>query len=83
MRLLNYLNEGKLRLKRNGPGNYSAESGRFYVSVWQTEGPNKYWGAEITLGKYGDDDYEVENTHAQTKRELLMYIDTIMKRLSK
>ena len=82
MRLRNYLiQEQKLRLKINSPGNYSGELGRIYVNVWQTEN-KKYWGAEVTIGDYGDDDYEVENFHGGTKSELMGYVNHYIKKHS-
>lgn len=82
MRLRQYITEAKIKLKRHGPGNYYAEVGRIYIDVWQTEN-KKYWGAEITIGDYGDDDYETENFQAITKKDLMMSIETYVKNNSR
>ena len=79
-----YLNESKftkLKLKRNSPGNYTADIGRIYVSVWQSES-KEFWGAQIQIGDYGDDDYEDENFHASTKKELIGYLEKYIKKHS-
>ena len=85
MRFLEYITEArpvkftKLKLKRNGPGSYSADIGRIYVSVWQAES-KQFWGAEVTIGKYGDDDFSEENMHASSKKELIGYIENHIKK---
>lgn len=80
MRLKNYLiQEQKLKLRRISPGNYDAEIGRIYVNAWQAEG-KQYWGAEVTIGKYGDKDYEVETFKAGNKKELIGYIENFIKK---
>ena len=79
MRLKRYLTESKLRLKRNGPGNYYAEMGRIYVSVWQAEN-KQFWGANVTIGQYGDDDFEDQDFHASTKNELMGYLNNFVKK---
>lgn len=81
MRLKQYLNEGKIRLKRYSPGNYAAEIGRIYVNVWQAESKD-FWGAEVTIGEYGDDDFVEENIHASTKKELMGYVENYVKKNS-
>ena len=69
-----------IRLKRYSPGNYEAQVGNIYIDVWQSENKS-YWGAEVTIGKYGDSDYEVQEFHASTKKDLMKDINNYVKRM--
>lgn len=80
MRFKEYLNEGRLKLKRVSTGYYEGSIGNIKVDVYKAESGG-YWSSTIVVGKYGDDDWQEENTQALTKKEVIKDIETFIKRL--
>jgi hypothetical protein len=71
------LNE-KLRLKRVRPGRYEATIGRIRVEVYKAELAD-YWSSTITVGEYGDDDWQEESFQADTKGDLIKSIEQFIR----
>jgi len=84
MKLKRYLNESNIRLKRIGPGEYDAQMGRIDIRVYQAHGDRRsgYWSSTVTIGEYGDDDFEEQVFQGSTKAEVVEYISNFVKKKS-
>lgn len=71
-----------LKLKKSSKGYYTAQIGRIDVQIYKAELAD-YWSSTITVGKYGDDDWQEESIQGSTKKEVVMYVKKFIDKLGK
>lgn len=70
-----------LKFKRLYAGCYEATVGNVVIEIERTI--DNYWGATITRGNYGDDDWKVVDIQAERKKELVEYCNNAVKYMDK
>ena len=68
---------GMIKFKRNCSGIYTAETEYYNVDLYNSY--NGYWGATVTVGNYGDDNYSETIISDYTKRDLVKAITSHIK----
>jgi hypothetical protein len=64
-----------IKYKRIEAGSYKSNWDGHYISIYKT---NFGWGAEIEIGKYGDDNWLDTSTHGYTKRDVVASVQAIV-----
>lgn len=71
--------EAKIRLKKIEAGHYDAKIGNIEISLYKGKG---YWSSTVTVGKYGDNNWQEQIFQGQTKSEVVRDIETFIRKVS-
>ena len=78
MKFKQYINESKLRLKKIDKGQYEAQIGNIEIDVYKAK---DYWSSTVTVGKYGDNNWQEQIFQGNTKAEVMKDIQNYIRKV--